>query len=202
MYLHYLTTGRKRQPTAGFTIAELLVSLSIVVIVSTIVLARYSSFNSAILLKSQAFELALTIREAQLLAVSAQGSAGNFRSSFGVFLSSVGGAKQQYVLFRDADGDGFSEGDVVIEAGQLDDRFSVRGFTSEDNGGGVDVSDDGELSIVFTRPNFDASFYDGAGTALTDEVVYIELVAGESEGNTTSDLRTIRVTGAGQIDVQ
>ncbi len=56
--------------TRGFGLIELLVSISLMVLVLAIVLVQQTAFNGSVLLRSQAFEIALQIREVQLNAVS------------------------------------------------------------------------------------------------------------------------------------
>src|SRR6056297_1347427 len=88
--------------TAGFSMIELLVSISIIVLVLSITLTRQSSFNSAVLLRSEEFDVALAIREVQLSAISAAGDSGQFRTTLGVYLDTAN--PNQYRLFRDNNG--------------------------------------------------------------------------------------------------
>lgn len=184
----------------GFTITELLVSIGIMLLITGILITRYGTFNSAVLLKSQAYEVALLIRKAQLYAVSSQSDEGNYQYSdrYGVYLSK---GDQTYVLYRNENADSrYNAGtDVALETAQLDDRFELRDIVDADNGG--DPVGDGDISIVFTRPNFDAVFYDGSGL-LGVGVVYLEIVTSDGEGNDSGTLRTVEVTSAGQITVQ
>ncbi|MEM9336367.1 MAG: hypothetical protein AAGA35_00740 [Patescibacteria group bacterium] len=193
-------------PSFGFTITELLVTIGLMLIISGVVVARYSSFNSAVLLKNQALEVALSIRQAQLFAVAAQGDAGDFEDQFGIHFDSSAGNNRTYRIFRDNNNDGiFDAGDSEIGIpGELDSRFIIRGFVDADNntGSASSVLTGGdEFTITFERPNFDAKFADSAG-ALTNDVVYIEIVlAGDTidDDNVDRLLRTVEITSAGQI---
>ncbi len=69
---------------SGFTLTELLISCAIIALVSTIVLVKYGSFDSTVLLKSAAYEIALTLREAQVRSVSVSGEGGEFSYPYGV----------------------------------------------------------------------------------------------------------------------
>jgi Tfp pilus assembly protein FimT len=54
----------------GFGLVELMVSISIMMLLTVVILNRQSSFNGAVLLRNQAYEVAFALRKAQLLAVS------------------------------------------------------------------------------------------------------------------------------------
>src|SRR3989338_6906440 len=58
------------QPNRGFTLVELLVTLSLFVVLTTIVLFSQQKFNGSILLTNLAYDVALTIRQAQTFGVN------------------------------------------------------------------------------------------------------------------------------------
>ncbi|MCA9354055.1 MAG: prepilin-type N-terminal cleavage/methylation domain-containing protein [Candidatus Kaiserbacteria bacterium] len=174
----------------GFGLIELMVSISIIVLVAGIVLANQSSFNSAVLLRNQAYEIALTLREVQLNAVSSSGDAGVFRSVMGVYFDSLI-LNDRYRVFRDGDADyHYSAASEDYGAlGRLDKRFEIRTIT--DSNGNLH----NDISVVFERPNFDARFFDGVGE-IPAESVQIEVGRVGS-----ADVRVIEVTTSGQIAV-
>lgn len=196
MFSHYSRfMFRREQPAAsmqGFGLVELLVSISVMVIVSSIILARQDAFNSAVLLRSQAYEVALQLREVQLNAVSAiSDGSGDFRSLIGVYFDTDDA--QTYRIFRDVDGDGYDVSEEFGLQGFLDSRFAVVSLIDE---AGDDLPGTG-LSVVFERPNFDARFFDESGTELdTVNAVQIELQVIAS-----GETRSVEVTRAGQITV-
>jgi prepilin-type N-terminal cleavage/methylation domain-containing protein len=186
------TQNPLRGATAGFSMIELLVSISIIVLVLTITLTRQSAFNSAVLLRSEAFDIALAIREVQLSAVSAAGDgSGGYRSTMGVHLAEN---SNEYVLFRDGDSNNkYDAGEEFGGQGNIDPRFEI---------GSIDVGGS-EVAIIFRRPNFDALFYDAAGTTLDAAAVQIELrLRDTTEGSCGDQWRIIEITSAGQIAVQ
>ena len=71
----------------GFTLVELLISIAIIGMITALVLVKYGSFSSTTLLKSTAYEIALTLREAQVKSVSVLGSDPNFDYPYGVTFS-------------------------------------------------------------------------------------------------------------------
>ena len=187
---------------SGFGLVELMVSISIMVIVSAIILARQDSFNSAVLLRSQAYEIALALREVQLSAVSASGDTGSFRTVYGVhFTSETSPAADPlngyFQVFKDANNDGFlSTGEEFGPRGNLDKRFEVRAIRI----GGAPSS---ELAVVFVRPNFDALFFDDAvGGAVSASTIEIDIARRGISGTGPDVVRTIEVTSTGQIAVK
>lgn len=181
----------------GFGLIELMVSISIMAIVSAVILSRQSSFNSAVLLRNQAYEVALQIRQIQLNAVSVSGNAGEFRSVLGVYIDTTTGVNDEYTLFRDTDLDGFYDvGEEYGAPGILDKRFEFREIRSGDS------LTPTQVSIIFVRPNFDARFFDGSASELAPDTVEIDVALKGSNGTGPGYLRTIEVTSTGQIAVK
>jgi prepilin-type N-terminal cleavage/methylation domain-containing protein len=189
-------------PSRGFGMVELLVSISIMTIVSAIILARQNSFNGAVLLRSEAYEIALRIREVQLSAVSAinRGSGSDdFRSVLGVYFSSEDGRNETYPVFRDSNvspnNDYFYQTEERFgEQGRIDQRFEIREIRV---GGSVET----DVSVVFERPNFDASFFTSSGNEANVDSVEIDISPKGDTGTGNANVRTIEVTSTGQIGV-
>lgn len=179
----------------GFGVIELMVSISIIVMVTSIILVRQTSFNSAILLRSQAYEVALQLREIQLAAVSAsyEDSSAGFRTVLGAHFDATAGNNTFYRIFRDGDDDNFYDpsSEEYGRQGILDSRFEISDIRSIG-----DAYDGNGMSIVFERPNFDARFFDSGGEVTASNVqIDIQRVG-------TTEVRTIEITSAGQIAVQ
>jgi len=87
--------------TAGFTLMELVVVISIFVIISSVILADYPGFSERVALERTAQEIALSLREAETLALavreSSEGS-GVF-PGFGVHFDAS--TPREYILFSD-----------------------------------------------------------------------------------------------------
>jgi prepilin-type N-terminal cleavage/methylation domain-containing protein len=189
---------------AGFGLIELMVSISIMVLVSGIILSRQSGFNSAVVLRSQAYELAFAIREMQQGAVSVtnntDGGATSFRSVLGVYVTTDGPAdrNQTYWLYEDGDSNFYYTGpsENIGNPRQIDRRFYVSDIRND-----IFSVVGGEISIVFERPNFDARFYDALGTEVFASHIDIDICRVGSSCAGVEDVRTVRVTEAGQIDV-
>jgi prepilin-type N-terminal cleavage/methylation domain-containing protein len=78
----------------GFTLVELLVTISIFVILTGVVLFSQSKFDSTILLTNLAYDTALTIRQAQTYGV-------NVKESFNPFVVGGGSAFNSYGVYFD-----------------------------------------------------------------------------------------------------
>lgn len=194
---------RTKVPTAGFSLVELLISISIMVIVASIILTRQTAFNGSVLLRGQAYEVALQAREVQLNAVSASGNTGTFRSVQGLHFNSDSTLNNQYRIFVDnASGinAGFYDpGEEFGRQGILDPRFEIREVRVVSASG--DTINGTEVSVVFVRPNFDARFFDIDGE-LDASSLEIDIARRDVVGTGIDVVRTLEITSTGQIAVQ
>ena len=210
----------KRAPSPrGFTLVELLVVSLIIVFITAFVLFRQQGFNSATLLRSLSYGVALSVRQAQVYGVSVRESAagsGVFAAGYGVQFGNSGLVdSSHYLLFADANGNG------QYTAGEELPRFTIG------NGRGTDyfisnicahsiVSGDqcsasspptsptiSSLSVYFRRPNPDACFATNTsptacavGTAPVYDYAYVQI-----KPFVGTDYRTIKITSTGQIAV-
>ncbi len=71
---------------AGFTLVELLVTISIFVFMTALVLAKYDTFDKNTLLTNAAYDIALQLREAQVYGISVLGAGGDFSPGYSVVL--------------------------------------------------------------------------------------------------------------------
>jgi type II secretory pathway pseudopilin PulG len=174
-----------------------MVSISIMMLVSAVILARQSSFNGAVLLRSQVYDIALAVREVQLGAVSAESNgAGVFRSVDGVYFNTSSDAV--YKVFRDANANYFYDSSEQYgKQGTIDNRFQIRDIRTI----GGSMSGTG-LSVVFERPNFDARFFDSTGEITGASSVEIDIAKRGVAGNTNDIVRTVEITKTGQITVK
>lgn len=205
MFWRSLVLYKQKYPAAaGFGLIELMVAISIMVIVLSIVMSRQDAFNGAILLRNQAYEIALAAREVQLSAVSASGATGDFRNEYGLYFDTTGGWDSSYQVYRDSvtgsdDNGVYDTGEEVGGRSQLDERFEIRELRIIDGSGPSTV---GYVSVVFVRPNFDAIVYDTTGTIVPGATVEIDVARRGVSGTGPGVVRTIEVTSTGQIAVQ
>lgn len=158
---------RKIKSPSGFTLVELLVTISIFVILTGVVLFSQSKFNSTILLTNLAYDTALTVRQAQTFGINiknfAVASGNNVTDNFkpyGVHFDL--NSPKSFILFSD-----LNEGsDSVFNGTVLSTCDVTVGCVSRYNitrGNAIlDLCYDdvcGELEsvdILFKRPNPDA----------------------------------------------
>lgn len=208
MLFNYLSTksrGHKLTPSRGFGLIELMVSISIMTLVSTVILVKNRSFNNALLLRNQAYEVAFSLRQAQLLAVSGTKESVGDSNQYGIYFDvATAPGNGGYRLFRD-DSDSsnttigrYDAGDHTPPGGIgiLDNRFIIDIVDSSGN----PISEN-ELTISFLRPNFDALFKYASGGYFT-QTVYLKILPKDSSGYTNTPFRLVEITSTGQISVK
>lgn len=178
---------RVRHNRDGFSLIELLVSIAIIAIISAVVLARYKSFNSTILLRDLAYEIALSIREAQVYGVSVHSAGGSFNFAYGIHFT----RGTTYVLFADSS---------PIN-GRYDAGEELSSYAIGQQNAIVDLCRNAtcgrtSLDVLFRRPEPDARFAVN-GSVVTPSSVRV-VVRGGTGGNT----RTVRVSTTGQISIE
>ena len=86
----------------GFTLIELLVSVAIFTFLTGLILVNHGRFTSAILLENLAYDVGLSIREAQIFGLSVkefEPGSGQFQQGYGVHFDASTPA--QYIIFAD-----------------------------------------------------------------------------------------------------
>jgi len=151
-------TGAER----GFTLIELLVVTALIVIISTVVLADNNRFGGVVQLQNLAYNIALSIRQAQVYGIAvARFQTGSFGAGYGVhFDSSI---SDTYELYADAitqngvydcPQPGTNNCELVQTTGLS------RGYTIEDlcvtPASGTESCGTPKLDIMFLRPEPDA----------------------------------------------
>lgn len=173
-------------PNKGFSILELLITAAIIGIITAIITLKYGSFNNLILLKNQAYQIAVELRETQVRSLSATsvGSGGQFRQPYGLYFNIA--VPDTYTLFRDLDNDNLYNSGEELESVKIDSRFEIASLCS-----GINCSL-ATLHIIFKRPNFDAIMNNNT---VTDGSIEIKTVSG-------TDTRVVKINAAGQITVE
>lgn len=196
-YFFLKTKSFKLKASEGFSLVELLVTISIFVIVTGIVLVNFPSFSSKIALDNLAHEIALAIRETQVFGVASK------ETTAGSRIFPTRGAhfdKSQnttFVLFIDADDNNRYGG-----APELIETFNIqrRNYISEICGyamPGSSCTPLDSLDITFTRPNPEPSVMGMVGTS---EALYSYATIAITSPKGIS--RKIVVWSNGQIAIQ
>lgn len=148
----------------GFTLLEIIVVLAIFAVMTSIVVFNYGKFTSQTILTNMAYEVALSIREAQIYGVSVRSPDGTLASNpfslpYGVYFQE---GTNTYYLFADEDIDGEFDGSDCASVGAecVTPYTMQRGIIVSEVRQNCIVDPDG-LSVTFKRPNPEAKF-DGA----------------------------------------
>jgi prepilin-type N-terminal cleavage/methylation domain-containing protein len=153
----------------GFTLIELVVVTAIIALITGLILVSDSTFGGKILLENLAYDMALSIRQAQIYGISTQrftqGSFNTFNTGYGVHFDMSD--PTHYLTFADActASAGTPPDGLYTVAGSSCVGESV-GLTTIDRGfkivklcatkGGTEHCDKDTLDIVFVRPEPDA----------------------------------------------
>jgi len=147
----------------GFTLVELLVSIGIFSVITSIAVFNNAQFNSSVLLTNLAYEVALSIRQSQVYGVTVKkDTTNNFNSAYGIHFNLA--APTSYILFQDTTpvDHVFNSGDVSIETFNIQKGNGITQFCVTDGGAPVcHKGDNATLDISFVRPNPDALIYVG-----------------------------------------
>ncbi len=203
--------GRASLPFAkslGFTLVEMMVSLSIFAIITGIVLIRNNDFNSGILFSNLVYEIALSIREMQTYGISVKASdTGTFGNGYGVYfnkISDTGTNTYSFTQFIDIkpintqapDGKYVAPPDEKILKFKLKPGNTIFGLYVNDLSTPVD-----DLSITYVRPEPNAIITANNGVKTSDSITKAFIII-KSPGTTDAVYKCIVVTSVGQISVQ
>ncbi len=182
----------------GFSLIELLVVTAIFIVITGLVLANHSRFNSSVLLGNAAYDIALSVREAQVYGLSTQIYSGAFQAGYGVHFQGT----SQYFLFADLDAGHnkrYDQGtDKVIQTYTLTRGHSIKNYCGVKVDGTKECSDNASaithLDIGFLRPNPDSTITgDAPGVGYSSGTITIKSGSNET--------RTISIQSTGQISV-
>jgi len=197
----------------GFTLVEMLVTITIFVVLTAVVLFSQGGFNNSVILNNLAYDIGVTVRQAQAYGTNVSESpiAGAF-SSYGVAFD-ISQSPTNFVLFADTGNgsgsggynpDGKYNGSITYcPAGDPEciQKYTINnGNTISAMCVGTDSSNcttaATSMQILFTRPNPDATIT--VNGSFTTSYSYGQITVMAANGRT----KTIVVTAPGQIYVQ
>ena len=193
--------------SSGFTMIELIVVASIFVLITTIILVKHSGFNSSTVLGSLAYDIALSIRQAQVFGLAVrefrEGGSATFDTGYGVHFDSS--TPKSYILFADTDRefdyDGDSEKDEVftIDRGNFISDFCATNSSNVEKCSSSGTGNLTHLDIIFDRPDPEAIIRTNLSEPPLLEIYgSARIVVSSSNGAE----RVIRVFSTGQISVE
>lgn len=182
----------------GLSLIELLVTIAVITIITTILLVNHSRFSGKILLTNLAYEVALSVRQAQVYGLGSKESpigSSNFNVGYGVHFESAN--PTYFIFFAD-----LNNNHRYDSANELLQRYKIRygnrvsDFCSVTSGGVSQCSSQGAISyldISFVRPNPDAFIFTNVGSSYRSAF----LTVSSAQGFTKS----VTVYSTGQISV-
>lgn len=181
----------------AFSLIELMVVTGIFTVITGVVLANNAQFNSSVLLGNAAYDVALSVRQAQVYGLSTQAFSGQFQLGYGIHIQGTG----QYLLFADVDPETnrrYDAGvDQIVELYTLGRGHTVQRFCGITANGTEECSDNQaaltHLDISFLRPNPDATITGSTPSLFSSARVTLQSRSGET--------RTISIQSTGQISV-
>lgn len=192
----------------GFTLAEIMVTISIVSIIMTSVLFSYTTFSDKLALSSAAQEIAIVVRQAQTYGLTVRESSvagGQFSYAYGVYFDFVSD-QTHYYLFVDTNsnnkydvGNGCgSSSTECVEQGTLRNNVLITSVCDATTC--PPVVNVRKMNITFLRPNPDATiiFTDNGGTTLSGPSTTGKVTLTSRKGSTS----TVTIESTGQVNVQ
>jgi len=211
--------GKKNNLRSGFTLIELLVAIVIFVITTGIVVFSQNKFDNGILLDNLAYDIAITIRQAQSFGVNVKESGTGISNGvfppYGVYFDlTLSGTNKNFIFFSDTiNSAGQSIPDLIFNGNETClandpecvQKYSIkRGSYIKSICAGTSIvnclsNQTDQLTIVFKRPNPDALIYNSSDTERSNPLTYAKITVSSADGTAT---RNIIVTNVGQIYVE
>lgn len=168
--------------SGGFTLVELMVVMAIASTMMTVLVIQQSKWNDSLIVSTQAYEMALMIRQAQIYSLGVKehtaGSGDKFDVGYGIYFEE--GNTTSYVFFADVDGNKKYDGDPPDDVVEMIDLkrnvviSDVCGVSKCFFSGGGPLQ---KASIVFHRPETKANIMltNFGGTEKDDPTLTVKL---------------------------
>ncbi|MCX6731697.1 MAG: prepilin-type N-terminal cleavage/methylation domain-containing protein [Candidatus Parcubacteria bacterium] len=172
----------------GFTIIELVVTTSILVIITTLIFANYPKFRESISLKKTAQEIALTVRQAQTYGLGVREFQPGSRIFPGYGVHFDIDSSDSFVLFADGVSGNNTVESFKIQTGEKISDLCVKTVNTTSCGHNT-------IDIIFFRPNPLVTIKaDGSSSGISDAEIIISSPAGQT--------KKVVILSSGQISVE
>jgi prepilin-type N-terminal cleavage/methylation domain-containing protein len=192
----------------AFTLIELLVVTAIIVVVTAIILANNNRFGGVVLLQNLAYDIALSVRQAQVYGISVEryGQTASFSSGYGVDFNLS--SPNTYVLFADTSNNGLydcsSPGDAsceLIQATTISQGYAIQSLCATPAQGVESCSGVTSIDVLFKRPEPDA-WISINGASCTGNLAACQESARIVLQSPRGDTMGVTIDANGQIAVQ
>lgn len=186
----------------GFTIIEMMVSVVIFSIITSVVIFNHGKFNSSINVTNLSYEVAIAVRQAQVygLAVKQDGTSDSVEYAYGVYFSKS--SPQVFYIFADKDDNQQFDpnGDPCDGTEECQESIEIKGDVEVSNLATNAVPDSQDLTVLFLRPNPVAIIRDQSNSGVLDsgrDQAVITLTSAKADKS-----KEIVVELSGQISVR
>jgi prepilin-type N-terminal cleavage/methylation domain-containing protein len=205
--------------SAGFTLVEMMVVISIMAIVSLVVITGQSTYNRTLLLTDTAYTVAFSIRQAQSLGISSRTFGSDTNVGYGITFSS--GARDRYTVFADTSNASlpipstcatgtagtpewkpgncrYNSGDGIVQTYVFSRGYTISKFCGKNGNGPLICSDTSglqSLDLVFMRPN-NVSVLTGTQSGIQTPFTCAEIHVSAPQNDAE---RIIRVSYLGEV---
>ncbi len=187
-----------KRSTRGFTLIELLAVTGVMVFVTSVILANNTRFGGAVLLQNLAYDIALTVRQAQTYGISVfRFGEEEFSFAYGVHFNPS--TPTNFLIFADAvSANGLYDGCVGAVCELVESTNISQGYRVSDvcvTASSVETCGHSALDVTFKRPEPDAYIRADSLSTLFEKA---RVVVRSPRG----DLRSVVIETNGQISVQ
>ncbi len=191
------TNFSNRKNNTGFSMVELLVTISILVLVSAVIFFNNAQFNNHIIVENLAYEISLAIRQAQSYGVQVRETEGSFNEGYGIYFDKD---SEQFFIFADSYPEDNPNFVYDLDSDEVVDTLRMTGGNKIDD---LCIEKDStrtcsltDISIAFLRPNPNAIIKTSSVEDTEYDTVEIQIVSPKGIK------KKIFVNRVGQISVQ
>lgn len=150
------TRPRRVVTERGFSLIELLVVTGVLILITGLMLANHTRFGGKILLENLAYDIALSVREAQVYGISVlRFGASTYSAGYGMHFAISTPAS--YTLFADAvQSDGVFTGGETVRSYFIDRGYTIEKLCAPAGADIASCTAVSTLDILFKRPEPDA----------------------------------------------